>query len=284
MNRLLSLPAIMVAPTGARRGKTDHPALPLTLSEIVATARACHAAGADAIHAHVRDASGMHSLDAGLYRELLTEMAHTVPDMPVQITTEAVGHYSAAEQRALLRSLQPEGVSISLAEMLADGDRAASRRCYHALADAGVAVQHILYDASQVTALAGEITAGTIPADGLQVLYVLGRYTDGQQSDPSMLTPFLDTMRSTGLAPDWAICAFGAAETACLRHAHALGGKLRVGFENNLWMVDGTLARDNAARVSEIASIVHAHESASDSGIQSTSSAPKRTSAPEQSI
>lgn len=68
------LPRLMVAPTGARRGKADHPALPVSIPEIVATAVACFAAGARAIHAHVRDAGGLHSLDPGLYRELLAEL------------------------------------------------------------------------------------------------------------------------------------------------------------------------------------------------------------------
>ena len=38
---MTGLPSLMVAPNGARRSKSDHPALPVTLPEIVATARAC---------------------------------------------------------------------------------------------------------------------------------------------------------------------------------------------------------------------------------------------------
>lgn len=252
MSRLCPLPTIMVAPNGARRGKADHPALPVTIPEIVETARACHAMGAGAIHAHVRDAAEAHVLDAGLYRELIAEMARAVPAMPVQITTESAGFFTPTQQRALLREITPEGVSIALAEMLADGDRAAARRSYHALSEAGVAVQHILYDATQVGMLAAEIAAGTVPVSDVQVLYVLGRYSSGQQSDPAMLATFLDAAQNAGLRPDWAVCAFGQAETACLRYALSQGGKARVGFENNLHMLDGRLAPDNSARVREI--------------------------------
>ncbi|WP_322893371.1 MULTISPECIES: 3-keto-5-aminohexanoate cleavage protein [unclassified Yoonia] len=250
------LPTIMVAPNGARRGKADHPALPVTIAETVATARACHAAGAGAIHAHVRDADGAHVLDAGLYAELIAEIRRAVPALPVQITTEAVGIFTPADQRALLRQITPEAVSIALAEMLADGDQAAARRSYHALAEAGVAVQHILYDPAQVRWLAEEIAAGTIPADNLTVLYVLGRYTKGQVSAPEDLSPFLAMAKQVGLSADWAICAFGQAETECLMAAHALGGKIRVGFENNLHMADGSIAADNAMRVAEIARLI----------------------------
>ncbi|MFN3824301.1 MAG: 3-keto-5-aminohexanoate cleavage protein [Pseudorhodobacter sp.] len=256
MTRLAVLPRVMVAPNGARRGKADHPALPVTIAETVATAAACHAAGAGAIHAHLRDGDGRHWLDAGAYAELIAEIARAVPDMAVQITTEAAGRYDAPAQRALLERVAPEGVSIAVSEMLSDGDRAAARACYHRLAEAGVAVQHILYEPSHIAILAQETAAGTIPEGALCVLYVLGRYTDGQQSDPASIAPFLAAAEAAGVSPDWAVCAFGSAETACLAAAFAQGGKARVGFENNLHMADGSLAPDNAARVREVAALV----------------------------
>ncbi|WP_370205983.1 3-keto-5-aminohexanoate cleavage protein [Pararhodobacter marinus] len=256
MSRLSPLPRIMVAPNGARRTKADHPALPVTIVETARAAADCHAAGAGAIHAHLRDAEGRHWLDAGAYGELIAEIARFAPDMPVQITTEAAGRYDPAAQRALLRDIRPEGVSIALTEMLADGDRKAARACYHALAEAGTAVQHILYEADQLDLLAREQAAGTIPPGDLQTLFVLGRYTEGQHSEPAMLDPFLDGLSALGVTGDWALCAFGPTETACLAEALRRGGCARVGFENNLWMADGSLAADNAARVAEIAALL----------------------------
>ena len=46
---------ITVAPTGAESAKTDVPALPVTLDELVTTAKECAAIGASVIHVHVRD-------------------------------------------------------------------------------------------------------------------------------------------------------------------------------------------------------------------------------------
>lgn len=251
MSRLAVLPRIMVAPNGARRSKADHPALPLTIPEIVATARACHAAGAGAIHAHVRDGAGRHVLDAGLYSELIAEMARTVPQMPVQITTEAVGRYTPTEQRALLRAVTPEGVSVALREMMSDGDTAAARRFYHDARAAGVAVQHILYAPAELAELAALVVAGTIPEGG-QLLFVLGSYAAQKDSVPADLGPFLAEIGRLELTADWALCAFGKSETACLVAGLAEGGKARVGFENSLWGADGQIAPDNAARVAEV--------------------------------
>ena len=46
---------ITVAPTGAESAKSDVPALPVTLDELVTTAKECQAAGAAVIHVHIRD-------------------------------------------------------------------------------------------------------------------------------------------------------------------------------------------------------------------------------------
>ena len=90
---------------------------------------------------------------------------------------------------------------------------------------------------------------------GLQLIFVMGRYVEGQVSTPAMLDPFLSWMQAEAITPDWAICAFGQGETACLHNALEKGGKARVGFENSLVMEDGSIARDNAARVAAIAAL-----------------------------
>lgn len=241
----------MVAPTGARRTKADHPALPITIAEIVACAAACHAAGADGLHAHVRDTDGQHVLDAGLYRELLAEMAHRVPEMQVQITTEAVERYRPSEQRHLVETLCPRSVSIALREITDEPDTAITRRFFAFCAEADIAVQHILYDATDVTQLCTCIARGLIPAEKLQILHVLGRYAEGQVSSPKDLDPPLAAQSLLPVRPDWAVCAFGPSETACLLAAHRRGAKVRIGFENNLFMADGSLAPNNSDRVTE---------------------------------
>jgi len=96
------LPKLMVAPNGARRSKADHTALPVTDAEVIETAIACHAAGADGIHVHIRDADGKHEIDAGHYRAILDQLGDAVPDMYHQVTSESAERYSGAEQRAII--------------------------------------------------------------------------------------------------------------------------------------------------------------------------------------
>ena len=76
----MTRPRITVAPNGARLQKSDHPAVPLSVDEIASTAAACWASGADALHLHVRDAQGKHSLDAGRYRAALDAIGELAPE------------------------------------------------------------------------------------------------------------------------------------------------------------------------------------------------------------
>ena len=249
---MIGLPRLMVAPNGARRTKSDHPALPMTLPEIVRTAGDCAAEGADGLHLHLRDAAGRHVLDAGLYREALAELHAAVPGMAVQITTESAGLYAAPHQRTVALESGAGMVSAALREMGRDTADAAATAFYKDCHARGIAVQHILYDAADFDLLTRLLPDEMLNDPGLQLLFVLGRYGADRDSTPADLSPFLARMDAMGLAPDWAVCAFGRGETGCLCEARRRGGKLRVGFENSLWNADGRLARDNAARVRQV--------------------------------
>lgn len=240
---------IMVAPNGGRKTKDDHLGVPITVEETVDCARACYEAGAQALHAHVRDEAARHVLDAGLYRELLGEMAVKVPQMQVQITTEALGLYSAEDQRSLVRAVEPAAVSMALREQDPTADMAAARAFYHWAAEADVEVQHILYAPEDLSQLLHLQDQGVLPKGEMRVLFVLGRYADSLPSSPESLTPFLDRVDRP---LRWMVCAFGQPETACLLAAQARGGEMRIGFENNELHADGRRAASNAERVAAL--------------------------------
>ncbi len=245
----MTLPYIMVAPNGARRTTADHPALPMTTGDILDTARACFDAGARGLHLHVRDADGGHSLDAGRYIEVIDEMAHLCPEMAVQITTEAAGIYDVRAQLAVLEAVKPTWASISVREIARAPDLAT--RLYATCADQDTKVQHILYGADDIALLQHWHAAGIVESDQDAVLFVLGRYADGQRSVPRDLAPFRAAMPKVS---DWMVCAFGPHEHDCLAAAAAQGGALRVGFENSLTNAIDTPHADNVASVAALVS------------------------------
>lgn len=252
----VDLPKLMVAPNGARLTKADHPQLPVTIGETVEAVIACAGQGADGVHAHIRDQDQKHLLDAGIYRELLDEFSRKLPGFYVQVTTESVGKYSPTQQRDLVYELSPPAVSIALREIEADGDNGANRHLFHWAKESGTRVQHILYEPGEIRLLRQRVDDGIIPANDLQLLFVLGRYTENQVSNPDTVEIFVNELEHSGLIADWAVCAFGINETACLLQSFALGGKARVGFENNMLNRNGSLASSNAERVAEVCSVM----------------------------
>ncbi|UWQ47596.1 3-keto-5-aminohexanoate cleavage protein [Leisingera aquaemixtae] len=235
----------MVAPNGARRGRGDHPQLPVTPQQTAETAAACFAAGAHALHLHVRDGDGRHSLDAGRYREALDAVRESTPEMAVQITTESAGIYDVAAQFACLEALRPAAASVSVREMARDPDLAA--RAYALCAEAGTQVQHILYGPDCIARLRVWYQDGIVPAAMRHAIFVLGKYTSPVLARPEGLAVFQDAAADLRLS--WAACAFGRYEHACLLAAVAAGGDARIGFENNIETPDGGLLADNAASV-----------------------------------
>ncbi|WP_299590801.1 3-keto-5-aminohexanoate cleavage protein [uncultured Tateyamaria sp.] len=232
---------LMVAPTGARLTKADHPALPITAPEIAATAQACQAAGATAIHVHVRDGQGRHALAPDLYAAALDHIAR-VSDIHVQVSTEAAGVFDPQTQMECLAAVPARDASVALREL------SGNPNAYVTAQTRGVDVQHILYTPDEVTALLQHFDKAEIPEQSRRAIFVLGRYSDGPQSDPRDLAPFVNAMGDAGLR--WSACAFGAQEHACMLAALDLGGQVRIGFENSYVSADGTVYPDNATSVS----------------------------------
>ena len=242
---------VAVAPNGARKTRKDHPALPITPQELADCAAACRDAGASMLHLHVRNAAGGHSLAPGDYRPAVEAVRQAVGrSLVLQLTSEAVGIYAPAEQQAMVRELRPEAVSLALREILPDAASEPAGAAFLAWAHREeIVAQFILYSPDDVDRYGELRRRGLIPEGRHWVLFVLGRYTAGQRSSLADLLPMLAAWRTLGeIAVDvpWATCAFGPREIECSLGAAALGGHVRIGFENNLLLPDGRAARDNA--------------------------------------
>ncbi|OYU92783.1 MAG: class III aminotransferase, partial [Burkholderiales bacterium PBB5] len=246
---------LTVAPNGAYKQTADHPAVPLTAAALADVAKRCCDAGAGMLHLHIRDAQGRHSLDVEGYREALRVVRVAVGDaMVLQVTSEAAKVYEAPAQIARVRTLRPEAVSVGLRELDQPAIGGAGLADFFGwLARERVMTQVILYDLADLQRWQALRAAGVVPDAPWFLLFVLGRYSVGQTSSPLDLLPFVQAHQAAGSAEPWAMCAFGASEHACAVTAAALGGHVRVGFENNLRLKDGALAPDNAALVTQSA-------------------------------
>ena len=223
----------------------------MSSDELAAEARACLIAGATAIHLHVRDPQGRHSLDPELYVAATEAVrAATEGNMVVQITTEAVGVFTPAQQIATVRSVCPEAVSLAVRELIPDQLSESVAGNFLSWAQGRkIGVQYVLYDPADIRRVVELQRNGVIPHERPHVLLVLGRYAKNLTSDPSELAPMLAELPEHWA---WSLCAFGNTEAQCMQAAIDRRGHCRVGFENNLQGPDGKTAEGNATLVENV--------------------------------
>ena len=244
---------LALAPNGAYKQKSDHPALPLSMDEIVQTAVSAQLAGASLLHLHIRDESGLHSLDPDTYRRTIDAITDLTGDnLIIQVTSEAAGQFSPEQQIASIRDVNPECVSIALREIITNRESlSAAQALFHWCAAQQCRPQFILYSEFDLLSYLEYRNGDIIPSEPHSVLFVLGRYTQNQASTTADLTPFLKHLEQ--IEVPWMVCAFGASEQECLLDASVKGGHMRVGFENNLLNTLGGVANNNVDQLQDIA-------------------------------
>lgn len=248
-------PHITVAPNGARLQKSDHAGIPISKQEMAETAHDCFVAGANAIHLHVRDKDGVHSLDPEIYRETIAHVKQTTPGIKIQITTESAGRFSVADQLHLLETLRSAAASISVREIARAPELIS--RVYSTAARHETQVQHILYGLSCVELLTQWLDSGLVPYKMRDAIFVLGQYAPARAGKPSELAALLTAAKALDLHS--AVCAFGPGEQAWLIEAAKFGCDLRIGFENNTRAPDGSSWDSNAQAVASLKAALTAH-------------------------
>jgi 3-keto-5-aminohexanoate cleavage enzyme len=251
---------IKVAPNGARKTTADLAQIPVTPETIAVAAKEFYDAGASMIHLHVRDADEKHTISPAIYREAIAAIREKVGDeLIIQCTSEAVGIYKPEEQIDMVRELKPEAVSLALRELIpAPSYEESSTAFFKETFEAGIMQQFILYSIEEVAYFAKLRKQGVIPGKKVSVLFVLGKKfaaagDASAWSVPDDLDPYLETFDGDLKLSEtiWHTCAFGGNENAVMQKVIACGGNPRIGFENNHFMADGSIAPSNAALISQ---------------------------------
>lgn len=241
----------MSAPNGARRIKSDHAAIPITSDEIAACAKSLRDERVSVLHLHVRNKDGAHTLDADRYRGAIRAIqARVGAELIIQVTTEAVGQYSAAEQMSLVKDLRPEAVSLALRELCpTEADERSAAEFFSWLKREKIWPQYILYTPEEVVRFDELRKRGVFADPNPFCLFVLGRYTQKLEGEVDELHSMLDATDCREFP--WAVCCFGRNERDAAMIANEKGGHVRMGFENNLLRADGSVANDNAELIAD---------------------------------
>src|SRR3954470_8079398 len=160
---------ITVAPTGAESAKADVPALPVTLDELVATAKECEAAGASVIHVHIRDDEARPTLDPGRLRATV-EALRDATDLIIQLSSGGAVTDPEADRLAVLDA-GPEMASCTMGTVNFGEDVFLNRwefivDLHSRMQERGIVPEYEIFDLGQLTTLQRLLDKYGLPAGG----------------------------------------------------------------------------------------------------------------------
>lgn len=204
------------------------------------------AAGADAIHLHVKDSDGLDTLAADPLADVLRAVRAAAPGLPIGVTTgDWIGPW--AERRAAVFGWQvlPEFASVNWHEEGADEIAAA-------LLDRGVAVEAGLWHDEAVARWAASPYRN-------RCLRVLLELPDGLDDQATINTAdrLLAAVRDRHDSVPVLLHGEGSSCWPALRHADRLGLATRVGLEDTLLLPDGSAASDNETLIRLAVQLTH---------------------------
>jgi 3-keto-5-aminohexanoate cleavage enzyme len=241
---------ITAALVGAEVTRKEQPHLPVLPEEIAAEAAAACKAGAAICHVHVRNPDGTPSQDRQLYSRLF-RLIRDACDVIVQPSTGgAVG--MGLKERMEPLFLQPEMASLTMGTInFGDGvfynPPDWIEQFAKMMLDRGIKPELEIFDTGMVANALRYHRRGILK-DPLHFGFVMG--VPG--GIPATAKHLLALVEEIPPGSTWSVAAIGRAQLPLSAVAIALGGHVRVGFEDNIYYRKGELAVSNAQLVARI--------------------------------
>ncbi len=273
---------ITAAITGSIHTPAMSPYLPITPKQIADEAVAAYEAGAAVAHIHARDPeTGRPTPDINLIKEIVTSIKSRC-NMIVCITTGG-GLGMTAEQRLIpVSTFKPELASfnagslnfalfhaldkfkefkfdwepqyLAMTEDFIFPNTFKSMREFTAIFNAnGTKPEFEVYDSGMINNVAFMIEKGHVkkPVYVQFVMGVLGGITPSSEN----LLFLVDYAKKLIGDFEFSVCVAGRAQFSICTQSLLLGGNVRVGLEDNLYLDKGAMAKSNAEQVAKIARI-----------------------------
>jgi 3-keto-5-aminohexanoate cleavage enzyme len=248
---------ITVAPTGNVPTKDMNPDLPVTPEEIAETATRCREAGASLIHVHARDASGRPTLDPEVFAHIHRLVSQRT-DLVVQISTGGRAGMDPEARAAAVRCIRPEMASLTTGSMNFP-DRVYANpfqviECLAAAMDeAGTKPEMEIFEPGMIANAQMLVDKG-LAKSPLHFGFVLG----SRGSLPATPRNLMFLSESIPPGSTWTVAGIGRWQLPMAMLAIVMGGHVRVGLEDNLYLGKGKLATNEqlVARIARIAAEV----------------------------
>lgn len=244
---------ITAAMVGAEVTREQQPHLPITPQEIISAAVECYEAGASIIHIHVRDAQGNATQDGALFREVV-EGIRARCDVITQVSTGGAV-WMSAEERLQSIECRPDMATLTTGTVnFGDGvfmnNRGLVESFARRLREYGIVPEIEVFDVGMIDE-ALRLSAMGLLSDPMHFDFVMG-VPGALGADPAHL---LHMVRSLPPGSTWSVAGIGRHQLTLGTIALAIGGNVRVGFEDNIYYRKGQLAKSNAELVARIVRI-----------------------------
>jgi uncharacterized protein (DUF849 family) len=246
---------ITVAPTGAEADKSAVPALPVTMDELVTTAKECQAAGAAVIHVHIRDDAAQPTLDRARLADTVSALREGT-ELIVQLSTGGAVTDSFANRLAVLDA-GPDACSLTCGTVNFGDEVFANpwpfiKDLYQLTQERGVVPEFELFDIGQVATLHRLLGEFGPPAGGHVHCDLVMGVPGGMPGDlPTMAA----AVAALPAGATWSATGIGRSTLPVLFGALAAGGHLRVGMEDTLSYARGRPVARNAELVERAAEL-----------------------------
>jgi len=245
---------ITVAGVGAETTKQAQPSLPVSAVEIAEDATRCAEAGASMYHLHVRDAGGNPTQSREVFAAAIEEIRKRT-DIIIQTSTGgAMG--MTADERLQPLALKPEMASLTtgtanFGDEVFFNDTALMTEFYQRMQAAGVRPEFEIFEAGQIDN-ALKLVKKLGPAGPLMHWdFVLG-VPGSMSGEPRNLLFLVDRVP---VGSTWTCTGVGRWHMPVTMTSLALGGNVRLGFEDNIFYHKGVLAEGNPQLVGRVARI-----------------------------
>ena len=244
---------ITAAIVGAELTRDQQPNLPISPQEIISAAVECYEAGAAIIHIHVRDAEGNSTQDAAIFREVI-EGIRARCDVITQVSTGGAVWMSADER---LQSIEcrPDMATlttgtVNFGDSVFVNNRGLVETFARRLRDYGIVPEIEIFDAGMLDEAMRLLNMGLI-TEPLQFDFVMG-VPGAIGAEPAHL---VHLVRNLPPGSTWSVAGIGRHQLTLGTIALAMGGNVRVGFEDNIYYRKGQLAKTNAELVARVVRI-----------------------------
>ena len=248
--------------SGAIANREQCPAIPYTPSEYASEARRIVDEGGVMIHIHARKPDGAPSYEVEDFAAIADAIRAEVGDgVIINFSTGTIG-VPVAKRIEYLRACRPEVAALNMGSMnYAKYSRARKDFVFkmvfanpfdeiiellEAMNELGIKPEHECFDVGHVGSLAPLIDMGVLKQP-LHVDCVMG-VVGGIPPTARNLAAMVDNIPQPA---HWGVIGISRDQWMLVGAALTLGGSIRVGLEDNLYLPDGTMARSNGELIAK---------------------------------